>query len=255
MRLAAIALVTAALDGFGADCHPAPVEAAVEASARGNEAAAASQGRIDKLSGDTDTLAAEYRAALQETRALESYNKQLESLIAAQGREVEDLRSQIDRVTGVGRQVMPLMLRMLDALEQFVELDLPFLLEERRERVAGLRRMMGRAEVPISEKYRRLLEAFQIENEYGRTIEAYRGSLEADGQSRTVDFLRVGRNVLLYQTLDGNESGIWQPHSASWAVLSGSYRIPIRQGIRIARKQAAPDLIRIPMPAAPAVAR
>jgi hypothetical protein len=255
MRLAAIALVTAALGGLGADGRAEPVEGAVEASARGNQAAAAAQGRIDKLSDDTDALAAEYRAALQETRALESYNKQLESLIAAQGREMKDLRLQIDRVTVVGRQVMPLMLRMLDALEQFVELDLPFLLEERRERVAGLRRMMDRADVTISEKYRRLLEAFQIENEYGRTIEAYRGPLEADGQSRTVDFLRVGRNVLLYQTLDGNESGIWQPDSASWAVLSGSYRIPIRQGLRIARKQAAPDLIRIPMPAAPAVAR
>jgi hypothetical protein len=117
--------------------------------------------------------------------------------------------------------------------------------------VASLRTMMDRADVTIAEKYRRILEAFQIENEYGRTIEAYRGTLEVDGTSRTVNFLRLGRVALLYQTLDGREAGAWDRAEGTWTTLSG-YHNAIEQGIRVARKQVAPDLLRLPIPAAEA---
>jgi hypothetical protein len=138
---------------------------------------------------------------------------------------------------------------MIDTLDQFVGLDVPFLLEERRKRVAGLREMMDRADVTISEKYRRILEAYQVENEYGRTIEAYRAPMPGADGSRTVDFLRVGRVALLYQTLDARESGMWDPGTKAWALLDDGYRAPIRQGLRMARKQVAPDLVEIPVPA------
>ena len=83
------------------------------------------------------------------------------------------------------------MLKMIDALDQFVELDMPFLLEERRQRVAFLRTLLERSDVTVAEKFRRLLEAYEIENDYGRTIESYKGSLDVDGASREVDFLRI----------------------------------------------------------------
>ena len=53
--------------------------------------------------------------------------------------------------------------------------------------------LMDRANVSVAEKYRRLLEAYQIELEYGRTIEAYEGSFASDNGERSVTFLRVGR--------------------------------------------------------------
>jgi hypothetical protein len=139
---------------------------------------------------------------------------------------------------------------MLDSLEAFVELDLPFLPEERSRRVEGLGEMMARSDVTVAEKYRRILEAYQVENEYGRTIEAYQGSVEIDGESRTVDFLRIGRLVLLYQTLDGEDTGMWDATAENWVELGGRYRQPVRQGLRMARKQAAPDLIAVPVPVA-----
>jgi len=225
------------------------VKDAIATSEGANKEAEASQKKIDKISDDIDSLAAEYRAAIQEIKALEGYNKQLEGLIVSQGQEMESLRHQIDNVTVVGRQVMPLMSRMLDALAQFVELDVPFLPEERAERIAKLREMMDRADVTISEKYRRILEAYQIENEYGRTIEAYRGPVEADGKEITVDFLRIGRLALLYQTLDGSESGMWDAAAGTWVPLGNEYRNAIQAGLRMARKQSAPDLITVPVPA------
>ena len=63
-----------------------------------------------------------------------------------------------------------------------------------------------------------------------------------------MDFLRFGRIALVYQTLDGMEAGVWNQAEKSWEPLDASYRTAIRQGLRIARKQAAPDLIRLPLP-------
>jgi hypothetical protein len=142
------------------------------------------------------------------------------------------------------------MLRMIDAIETFVALDLPFLIEERTERIAELRKLMTRADVTDAEKYRQIMEAYQIENEYGRTIESYRGVVELGGRETTVDFLRFGRIALVYQSLDQADSGVWNQETRSWDPLDSSYRSAIRQGLRIARKQAAPDLIRLPLPAA-----
>jgi hypothetical protein len=214
-----------------------------------NQASAASQQRVDALSDETDALVAEYSRVLQQIDSLRVYNRQLDELVGSQEREKASLHSQIENVTVVGRQVTPLMLEMIDALGAFVALDMPFLPDERRERVAGLREMMDRSDVANSEKYRRILEAYQIENEYGRTLEAYRGELDRDGQPLTVDFLRVGRIALLYQTLDGREVGAWDAEEGRWVQLPASYRSAVREGLRIARKQAAPDLILIPAPA------
>jgi len=94
------------------------------------------------------------------------------------------------------------------------------------------------------------MEAYQIENEYGRTIEAYRDTIEIDGRETTVDFLRFGRIALVYQSLDQTMSGVWDQKNRTWKVLDDSYRSAIRDGLRIARKQSAPDLIRLPLPAA-----
>jgi hypothetical protein len=141
------------------------------------------------------------------------------------------------------------MLRMIDALSTFVSLDVPFLEEERAERILDLQKLMHRADVTEAEKYRRIMEAYQIENEYGRTIEAYRSTLARDDKEVTVNFLRVGRIALVYQTLDESEAGVWNQDSRRWEPLEASFRSAIREGLRIARKQTAPDLIRLPLPA------
>jgi septal ring factor EnvC (AmiA/AmiB activator) len=216
-----------------------------------NDEAAKSQVRIDKLSDDTDRLTAEYRVILQRIDALRVYNKQVSDLISSQEVEMASLRRQIDDVELVGREVTPLMLGMLDSIENFVELDVPFLPEERSERMASLHDVMVRADVTDAERYRRIMEAYQIENEFGRTIEAYQGELNLDGSTRQVDFLRIGRVGFLYQTLDGSETGVWDQKERAWADAADSASA-VRLGIRMARKQTAPDLLRLPLPTAEA---
>jgi len=229
--------------------EPTPLDAVVEVREEGNDAASASQKRIDSISDETDDLVAQYRTALKQIDSINLYNDQMQQLISAQEDEIASLQDQLDRVQIVSRSVTPLMLRMVDALEKFVELDVPFLIGERTKRVEALRKMMGRSDVTTPEKFRQIMEAYQIENEYGRTIEAYRDSLTIGDRETTVDFLRFGRIALLYQSLDETQSGRWDQQTRSWVPLDSSYRSAIRQGLRIARKQAAPDLVRLPLPA------
>ena len=155
-----------------------------------NEESLASQHRVEILSDETEDLLTRYSGALRQIESLRTYNRQMDVLISSQEGEMASLGEQLEQIDLVSRDVTPLMLRMIDALDQFVGLDVPFLEEERRKRITGIREMMRRADVTEAEKYRRIMEAYQIENEYGRTIEAYRSTLDKDGREVTVDFLR-----------------------------------------------------------------
>ncbi len=226
------------------------VERALGAAQSMDDAARRSQANIDRTVDETRSLERQYSGIMKEIDGLEVYNALLEKQLESQNQEMADLNRSIDQVSVIERQVTPLMGKMIDSLEQFVELDVPFLLEERRKRVAFLRTMLERSDVTVAEKFRRLLEAYEIENDYGRTIEAYKGSLEVEGASREVDFLRIGRTALLYQTMDAEIFGMWDKDAREWVSLPAEYRNQIRAGIRMARKQVAPDLLLLPIFAA-----
>jgi hypothetical protein len=151
---------------------------------------------------------------------------------------------QLVEIETTSREALPMMQKMVATLDGFVKLDIPFLPEERANRIATLKDMMTRADVSVSEKYRRIVEAYQIEIEYGRTIEAYQGKVD----DRTVDFLRAGRVALLYQTLDGAETGYWDAGARKW-VADDDYEEAITAGLKVAKKQAAPDFISVPVSA------
>ena len=210
---------------------------------------AKSQKKIDKVADETTRLLDEYKLVVGETDTLKTYNDQLAKLVVSQDEEAKSIEEQIRGIEVTNKEVVPLMVNMIDGLEKFVELDVPFLLGERRKRVQNLKEMMDRADVSTSEKFRRVLEAYQVENEYGRSIEAYSETVDINGEQKTADFLRIGRVVLIQQTLDGKIAKAWEKKTNSWVELADRYRVPIREGIKIAKKQSAPDLITLPVPA------
>jgi len=213
------------------------------------EAAAASQKRIDRLADDTEKMLAEYKLVLRQYDTLKRYDDQVERLVRSQEQELAAIDRQLAGIEATQQGVVPLMGRMVETLEKFVALDLPFLPEERRRRVAELKALLDRADISVAEKYRRILEAYQVEMEYGRTLEAYPGELETAQGRRSVDYLRVGRMLLLYQTLDHRETAVWDAAAGRWRLLDESYRRPVMEALRIARRQAPPDLVRLPVPA------
>lgn len=249
LRCLAVALGAFAVAPVAVNAAPADgVRQAVQAQAQINQAAAQSQNTVNNVSDETQRLLEEYLSSKEQVDRLRVYNQNLTNLVRDQQEQLSSIDRQMKDVDIVEKEIVPLMLRMVSTLDQFVKLDLPFLQEERTNRVKQLVEMMDSSSVTISEKYRRVMEAYQIETEYGRTIEAYRGRLPgADGAAREVDFLRIGRLVLAYQTLDKDEAGHWNRTSKTWETLSGGDASDINAALRVARKQSAPDIINLPI--------
>ena len=223
------------------------LEPAVQKATEINESAAKSQQKINSITDQIDNKLQQFKAINKETTGLDVYNGQLQKQIDNQMQEMADLNASIDGVSIIERQITPLMMRMITGLEQFVELDVPFLAQERNNRVVQLQAMMDRADIAPSEKFRRVMEAYQVEMDYGRTLEAYSGLHTIDGQERDVDFLRVGRTALIYQTRDASLQGTWNKQTRQWEALSSSYRTQVTKGLRMAKKQLAPDLLMLPI--------
>jgi hypothetical protein len=226
------------------------LNATVQEQAESDQASARSQLRIGQLADQTTELLADYRLTLQQLDRIRIYNDNLAKLVADQEAEKASIAQQLEDFVIVEQGIVPLMLDMISSLEKFIELDMPFQLAERTGRAARLRDNMDKADITISEKYRQIMDAYLIETDFGRSTEAYTGNLPIDGVYTQVDFLRVGRVLLAYQTQDRARTGFWNKQTAAWEALDDSYRNAVTQGLRIARKQAAPDLLRLPVPAA-----
>jgi len=215
-----------------------------------NQAASSSQKRVTQVSQQTADLLAEYRAVVRETESLKIYNDNLEKVVMDQRQEVVSINQQLSGLEATNRGIVPLMLEMIDTLDKIVENDMPFRLEARRARVLRLRDMMDQADVTASEKYRRVMEAYQGEMEFGRTTEAYAEALPSTGQ--TVDFLRVGRTLLVYQSSDQLTTGWFNPATRKYEDLPDRYRLEVKEGLAIARNEKAPNLVVLPVPGAEA---
>lgn len=217
--------------------------------------AVASQQRIDTIADQTEVLLTDFKIVNKQIEGLRVYNMQLEKQIANQLDVLLQLQDSIENVTVIERQIQPLILKMLDGLEQFVALDVPFHMVERSQRLSMLRNNQERSDISVAEKFRQILEAYKIESEYGRKIDTYKDTLSVAGQEREVNVLRVGRVALMYQTTDTKNSGVWDQKNRQWTeVDAGEYRSAILKGIRIAKKQASIDIMSVPI-AAPEVAQ
>jgi hypothetical protein len=205
---------------------------------------AQSQNKIDLTERQTDKIVNEWKAVSKQVEGLKLYNEQKRIQIQAQLDLMDKLDEQLVQVVVMQRQIPPLAQRMLESLETFINLDTPFRIEERTNRIDLVRSSLAKPKVTASEQVRQVLEAYNIEAEYGRKIDTYESSL-SDGT--VVNILVIGRIGMFYQTKDEQSSGRWNNDTASWDELPGSYRKPIRDGIRMAKKLAPTDMLLMPI--------
>jgi hypothetical protein len=206
-----------------------------------------SQDRVAALDDAALAMLSDYHAELDRLADLEEYNANLRTMLTSQAAEKARLDAELKEIEVVKRALVPLMGEMIDVLERFLALDQPMLMQERSARLAAAKENMIRSDIDLAEKYRRLIEAYHIEAEYGQTIEAYEGPLSIDGRELTVDYLRVGRVALYYMTLDRDEAGIWDPRNGAWVKLANADLDDLDFALRVARKQAPPDLVPLPL--------
>lgn len=208
-----------------------------------------SQERINQQVEGTRSLEDQYRSINKEIDGLEVYNRLMTAQTQGQQATLDDIALSMNQVEVVNRQIFPLMERMIDGLEQSIALDIPFLMDERTNRIETLQELISRSDVSVAEKFRKVLEAYQIEMDYGQSSEWYRQTLEIDGVERDYNMLRIGRVGLYFQSDDAQVTGHYDPEQRAF-VADDEYRSEIRKGMRMARQLIAPELILIPVEAA-----
>ena len=249
-RLAAAFFAVSALTISGG-VFAQTVDQILQADQRRLNLAQQSQERINKIVEGTRSLEDQYRAINKEIDGLKVYNRLMRAQVEGQTATLEDIALSMDRVDVINRQIFPLMTRMIDGLDQSIQLDLPFLMDERTKRINDLKAIMERSDVTVAEKFRKVMEAYQIENDYGTSSEYYEESLTIDGATRSFNMLRIGRIGLYFQSDDTKITGRWNNQTRSWEV-DNSARNEVRKGLRMARQLIAPELIVIPVPSAEA---
>lgn len=211
-----------------------------------NQIAQASQQKIDGIADATAKLAGEYRSVLKTNAGLRAYNAQQKRVIDNQIKEIERIKNSIGQIDEIKRQITPLMLEMIENLDEFVKADAPFQTEERAERITALRDVMDDPNVNDPERFRLVLEAYKAEVQYGRTVNAYEG---LDDTGRSVNFVRIGRVGFYYQTKDGNETYAWDSEGGKWDRLDGEYNNAVKQLQKMARRQVPLDVLVLPVKA------
>jgi hypothetical protein len=223
------------------------VEDTIKLSTESIENSGLTQEQIVKLDEQTRILLADYQSTSKAYDSLKLYNDQVQKIINSQIDEIENIILKIDELDQTNQRIVPFMLRMIDGLENFIQLDIPFLMNERKSRVETLKSTMDRGDISTSEKFRLIIEAYKTELEYGRTIESYRDNIVIDGVETSADFLRIGRIALTYLTVDGSKGGYWDTNLSSWEKASSSIKRSTADALKVASKQAPPALIKIPV--------
>ena len=223
------------------------MEQVLEVGRDNTELSAQSQAKIDSTESATDKLINEFKVVSKQVEGLKLYNAQKRIQIQAQLDLMDKYDEQLIQVVVMQRQIPPLAQRMLQGLEKYVNLDTPFHIEERRQRLDLVRASLSNPKVTASEQVRQILEAYNIEAEYGRKLDAYDATIVLGGQELVVNILRVGRLGMFFQTKDERQTGYYDTETGSWEELGGGYRVTVRDGIRMANKLAPMDIMMLPI--------
>ena len=206
-----------------------------------------SQTKIDLMDDDTSLIVNEYKTVSKQIEGLRVYNAQMRKQIERQEERLKEIDKTMKEAQVMQRQIPPFTRRMLAGIEKSIELDMPFHLAERKERIAFANAAIDNPTVSPAEGLRQVLETFNVEMEYGRKLDNYKDTIEIEGQQREVNVLRVGRLALVYQSSDESLTGAWDNDTDEWVPLDNSYRNPTRKGLKIANRLATVDMLELPI--------
>ena len=206
-----------------------------------------SQTKIDSMDDDTSLIVNEYKTVSKQIEGLRVYNAQMRKQIERQEERLKEIDKTMKEAQVMQRQIPPFTRRMLAGIEKSIELDMPFHLAERKERIAFANAAIDNPTVSPAEGLRQVLETFNVEMEYGRKLDNYKDTIEIESQQREVNVLRVGRLALVYQSSDESLTGAWDNDTDEWVPLDNSYRNPTRKGLKIANRLATVDMLELPI--------
>jgi len=232
---------------IGLNLYGQNLDKAINITTKGNNSSINSQKKIDKLVQKKERLYSEFKALNNELKSLNQYNKELAEVVNSQESEKASINKQLENIDDTKRGILPLIRNMLVSLDEFISKDTPFLYKERTQRIKRLKALIKRSDISVASKYKAVMEAFEIEKEYSRTIETYNDILTYDSLSKNVKYLRLGRAALYYVSDDNKECAIWNNSTKEWVKLDSSYIFKLNKAIKVASNKAIPSLLTIPM--------
>ncbi|MCI5048377.1 MAG: DUF3450 domain-containing protein, partial [Aquisalinus sp.] len=227
----------------------AQFNSALNEARRTQDETKASQQRIDNLDNETAQILGEYRANLKQFELLTRFNETRRAEIESQSQQIARIQEDLENVSTLSLAMVPLMEDMVEKLETLIANDIPFNEVERADRLARLKEVMADSEVSAAQRYRLIIEAYQIENEFGRTVDSYEGEVDTPEGPLSVEFLRIGRVALIYKNADDSILRIYDQDAGDFVDLDKSFLDDVRFGLRVAKEQTAPDLLTLPVKA------
>ena len=223
------------------------VDQAIDTQVDASAESAKLQEQINQLDEESKRVYFEYKDTLNEYKSLKNYDDQLSKIVEQQIQEIKSIEEQIESLDDINIDILPLLKRMVESLSKFISIDIPFLIDERKKRVDDLDQLITRADVTTAEKFRKIFETYQLEADFGRTIESYNGYIEIDNDNKAVEYFRLGRLGLFYRTLDGKETGFWDNTQKKWEHQGSSLDNDIKLALDIANRQSPPNFISLPL--------
>ena len=222
------------------------LQQAIDIEASSSNDAASRQEFIDNVDSQILVLTGDIQFLSQQLDLTNIYNRQLQELIDSQNAEIISINEQMVELDKTNKGILPTLEEMVSTLESIINNDVPFLLTERKARVAELKDILKQSNISTSEKFRRVFEAYQIENEFGRTIESYRDEITFDSETFNVEVFRLGRVGLYARTSDGRHTAMYSKKEGRWVRKKGIDN-ELVVALKIARKELPPSLLKLPI--------
>jgi len=238
-------------------------------------------GSLLSTAGATATLASaqatdaevKYSALLQQIADQRMALMQSEVFDAKQKAQIEELRSEISKVSATKKTIDPLLAKMAAQMEDAINSDLPFLREERLNRINKLKNDLGNSEIRVADKYRAALNAYKIEVNYGMAVDGYKGPIPLNAGEAPVlvvplddkgeplreanneimppeaelgTYLRYGRVALVWLNQRNTKARRYDAPTKTWVDVSGGELNDIRKAVRVSRGEVAPSVLMVP---------
>ena len=245
-RLIVLFVVIAVLSSPKAygEISPAEIQKKMESAIQIEQKA---QKKADKWAEEKQNILAELQDLKHREQWLDFQQKKYNGYIKEEEKILENLTRKKEEFEKIKMDLEPYLEDVYQELKSFVENDLNFLLEERQKRLLFLRESLDDYRVGLSEKLRRILEALQVEANYGRSIEKTDGILNLQGEKMEVSFLRIGRLALFFLSADRKKVGYLDKKTGQWKFLDHKYAKYVLKGIEMAERKRAIELVDLPI--------
>lgn len=240
------AILATIVVGFTAPAVAQGLDRAIATGEQATRRAEQVQQQINQLDDERSDMVGEFRTLLQRKTAAELYARQQAAAVESQEREIASLTDQLSRVDEITSQTVPMLETLIDDLDAFIDADLPFRLEERKERITRLRDYLSDPNVSVTERYRQIMDAYTAEMEVGRKTDTWKETITVDDKEVTVDMVLFGRVALIYMDPTGRYAKRYDRETSSWVDLESKYKAEIDKAIRIIQGKRTQDVMYVP---------